>query len=871
MIRFVSIGCLLWWLSLGCPAVGQIQEDFSGPTLTSQTPWVGTPEYFVLQNGELRNNGPEATATLYLSSPNSLIDETEWSMKVRLAFNPSNNNFVRLYLVADKADLTDPTLQGYYIRIGVNGDQDAIDLFRQNGPTSTLILAGPPAQVAVAPTVRIKVTRSQAGLWKIWADLSGGTDFVEFIGEVSDATFPATHHFGVYLQQTTGNRQNFYFDDFYVGPERIDTEPPVVESVSVINATTLRVSFDEAVNEASAQTPEHYSVSGGIGQPLSALRMADNPRRVHLEFASPFVSQQAYTITINGVEDLSGNVLTAGQAQFTYFEAQPASPRDLLIHEIMANQSPPVGLPEFEYVELYNRSDKIIQLEGFTWSDPGATATLPARLIFPGEYLILCPSNAVEALSPFGAVQGISPWPVLNNSGDQLRLRNADGLQIDGVDYTDQWYRDSQKRNGGWSLELIDPENPCLDDLNWRASEDLAGGTPGKVNSVRASLPDVVGPKLLGAFAESPAILLLTFNERLDPPSVLGATFALSPAREIGGAEMVSGSGLRQVRLFLNQPLQGGIAYTVTAQNVRDCSGNLLQAAHAQATLALPEPGLPGDVVINEVLFNARTGGVKFVELFNASSKFLDLNSWQLANLSGDIPANFRTIATGPALFPPGSFRVITPDPALLKADYPAGKEETFLSIGSLPSYPITEGTVVLLSPASMVIDQLAYSERWHFSLLREVRGVSLERIRPDGPTQDPNNWRSAASQVGYATPGYLNSQSRTDISLAAGVRVEPEAILPDNTGDRDFATIHYRFPAASYVAHISIHDMTGREIREIAKNHLLAAEGFYVWDGTDNQGRKARTGYYVLRFEVFTPDGKTETIRKRIVVAARY
>jgi hypothetical protein len=865
----VYCGCLLLlWCTGGW---SQISDDFSGPELTSQTSWVGTPQFFQVQNGELRSNGPEATATLYLSAPSTLMDETEWNLLVRLNFNPSNNNFVRIYLAADRADLTDPNLNGYYIRIGVNGDQDAIDLFRQQGGTSTLILAGPPAQVAVLPHVRLKVTRSVEGLWQIWADLTGGNDFISGVGQVQDAQISTTAHFGIYCQHTLGNRQNFYFDDFYVGPIRIDTDPPGIQSVEPFSSQSLRVVFDEALDQATATQPSHYQVTPALGSPSTAEWQVGAPREVLLQFSTPFVSGQPYTLTVNGVRDLSGNALTNGQAEFTYFQAVPAQPRDIVINEIMANQSPPVGLPEFEYVELYNRSDKIINLQHFTWTDPGATATLPAHLMFPGDYLILCPVSAVEAFSSYGPVMGVSPWPVLNNAGDQIRLRNPEGLLIDGVDYTDQWYRDTQKRNGGWSLELIDPENPCLDDANWRASLHPSGGTPGTENSVRASLPDVQGPRLLSAFPESAGILLLTFDERLDEASILSATYLLEPVRAVAGAETVAGTGLRQVRVFLDQPLVGGTLYRIRVQHILDCSGNLIQLAYSEANLALPEPGGPMDVIINEVLFNARAGGVKFVEVYNRSAKYINLQGWQLANVVGGEPANLRGVSATPLVLGPGQFRVFTTDAEVLKADYPSGKEETFTALAGLPSYPISEGTVIVLTPDGQEADRFAYSERWHFPLLREVRGVSLERISPDAPTQDPNNWKSAASAVGYATPGYLNSQARLDISLGEKVKVDPESILPDNSGYRDFTTISYSFPTASYVANVGIVDMQGREIRSLARNHLLAAEGFYTWDGTDDQGRKVRVGYYLVRFEVFTPEGRTEVIRKRVAVGSRF
>ncbi|MEZ5021895.1 MAG: hypothetical protein R2728_01300 [Chitinophagales bacterium] len=75
-------------------------------------------------------------------------------------------------------------------------------------------------------------------------------------------------------------------------------------------------------------------------------------------------------------------------------------------------------------------------------------------------------------------VIGVDGLPTLNDSGDDLTLRDENGQLIFNITYTSAFYRDNIKDDGGWSLEMIDTDFPCLEAVNWKASLDPSGGTP---------------------------------------------------------------------------------------------------------------------------------------------------------------------------------------------------------------------------------------------------------------------------------------------------------------------------------------------------------------------------------------------------------
>jgi len=188
-----------------------------------------------------------------------------------------------------------------------------------------------------------------------------------------------------------------------------------------------------------------------------------------------------------------------------------------------------------------------------------------------------------------------------------------------------------------------------------------------------------------------------------------------------------------------------------------------------------------------------------------------------------------------------------------------------------MPSYPNEEGTAFILSSKG-VIDYFVYSEDLHSQLLDDVDGISLERVSFEEDSNNPNNWKSAVASVGYATPGYLNSNAKGDIGNSGGqVTVEPKVIIPDGSGQNDFATISYNFANAGKVANVSIYDLSGRRIKSLAENYFLGTQGFFTWDGLDENGGKVRIGYYLILFELFDQSGNTETIKKKVVVGSRF
>src|SRR6185295_5140297 len=117
-----------------------------------------------------------------------------------------------------------------------------------------------------------------------------------------------------------------------------------------------------------------------------------------------------------------------------------------------------------------------------------------------------------------------------------------------------------------------------------------------------------------------------------------------------------------------------------------------------------------------------------------------------------------------------------------LEMNYLVRKPDAVILLPALPSYPDDKGDILLLNGQGDIVDEVKYSDDWHFKLIDNAEGVSLERIDPSGSSQDAANWHSAASTAGFGTPTYKNSQYKQSAGTTAAIEVS-KIFSPDNDG----------------------------------------------------------------------------------------
>lgn len=847
----------------------QVSDNFTDGTFTANPTWVGnTADWIVNPAFQLQSNNSIANSTFYLSTASTLATTAQWDFYCNLSFNPSGANFADVFLTASASNLSLTTTTGYFVRIG--NTQDEIALYKKDAAgVVTKIIDGVDGVLNTSNNIlKIRVVRNAANLWTLSRDITntGNNYFVE--GTVTDNTYNGSSFFGVLVRQSTSTFfQRHFFDDIQIQTFVPDVTPPVVTAVSALSATTVDVLFNEPIDITSSQTALNYIVSNGVGSPATAVRDAGNTSLLHLTFAANIPARTNLTVTINGVKDLSNNTLINGTNTFSYFVPLQY---DVVIDELMADPTPVVALPANEWLELKNTSAFPINLQNWKLGKAtGESGPMPAYILPAGGYVIVCTASAVAAMSAIGPTISVTSFPSLNNDADRIYLRSSQGVIIHSVNYYDAWYKNELKKDGGWTLEMIDTKNPCTGINNWKASTDIKGGSPAAKNSVDAVNADVVAPKLLRAYTPDPTHITLVFDEPVDSTSAATAMgYSLSDGISITNALPLSVS-FDRVSLTLSAPLTANKIYTLTANSVTDCSGNAIGRSKT-ARVGLTAHADSFDIVVNEILFNPKPNGTDYVEFFNRSKKILNLKNAYIANRNtAGAVSSIAQFTAEDYLFFPGDYIVVTEDPSLIKRDHVANDGNAFLQIKTMPSFNDDGGNAILLNEQGIVIDEVKYSAKWHFALISNEEDVALERINPDAASVQ-SNFHSAASSVGYGTPTYKNSQNRIDLDVQGSISITPSIVSPDNDGIDDFATIQYSFPEPGYVANITVFDAAGRPVRYLERNALSGVKGYYRWDGLGEKMQKLPVGIYIIYTEIFNLQGKTKKFKNTIVVARR-
>lgn len=843
---------LLLWPSVTC---AQLSETFSDGNFTNAPAWYGDTAFWHIVDGKLNGhftaNNSIATYFFQLSTKSERVENTVWEFWVKTG-PTSRNNFIRIFLCSQDSLLRyDRPNRGYFVEIG--NTPDNVCLYKKDSLQYSQLIRGR-EDITDHAELKIKVTCDNRHQWHLYTDVSG-TGYVSE-GTATDRRIKQGRFFNIVVfQRGKSANHTQWLDDISIRPYTSDTIPPILTKIIVKDSHSLELLFSEPL-AAGVLTKSDYSINDH--HPDTVRFPTGDSSAVLLSFKTGF-QPNANTLHIKNVSDVSGNK-TDTTVQFYYFI--PAS-FDVVINEIYADPTPSQGLPEAEYIELLNVSSHPVDLNGWQVCDRTKCVTIPTVALLPDSLLLLCNAADTMTFSAYGKVVGISRFISLNNGGDDLILKNATGEIIHSVHYTKESYQDAEKAKGGWSLELQNPDHPCLTEGNWAASNAETGGSPGKANTIKENQ----NPTLHLRYVEvtDSIHLVAAFNADIDAALVSDAVFTINGQRIISVEQDKENPS--ELKIQLSNPLKKKIIYTFQVQGLKSCGLTLAMPDEMQ--FGLPEAAAPQDVVINEILFNPRDGSEDFVELYNTSNKIIDLQTLFFADMDNGMIDKLYPASATPYYLLPGSYVAITTNKKDLLQQYICKSPKTLVEVEKLPSYPNKSGTVVLTGGNKKTMDKMQYNEDDHSPFFHNEEGVSLERINPFGPSSNKNNWASASANSGYATPGYRNSQFVANQPAANIWKISPEVFSPDGDGMDDLTYINYTLPSG-YAATIEIFNEYGRPVRHLITNSTLSTEGKIPWNGKDDNGRLLPTGIYIFYIGLYHPSGAVHTYKLPVVLVKK-
>jgi hypothetical protein len=433
---------------------------------------------------------------------------------------------------------------------------------------------------------------------------------------------------------------------------------------------------------------------------------------------------------------------------------------DIIVNEIMY-----APIDEPEWLELYNCSNKEIDIKGFLIADRGDTVYLmkESYILPPDEYLVVCNDSSLLQKRNIPSQFLKSSVPSLNNTGDRIMIIDSLHRIIDSLEYSPLW-----GGKNGCSIERISFFSTSEDSCNWSTSLNKNKGTPGYINSVAVKQYDVsveeiitnphypvtgdtvgISVKIRNKGSVSSVIILNLYSDTdADslPDVLLYSTDLFTPGMDsvlINNCYTIS--GIYNSHSFFAELL---------LNNDQDTSNNYLYKS--------VKPGYrPETIIINEVLYSPSSGEPEWIELYNCSSDTINLKDWRIKDVH-TTPA--AAVIKKNTFIKPFSYIVITPDTSIINFHRVIPSD---IIICSIPNLNNDADGVILSDERGVVIDSMYYNNLCD-------GGRSLERISASASSALIQNW-GVSKDIELSTPGRINSIAVKDYDIAAGaIYIDP-------------------------------------------------------------------------------------------------
>lgn len=201
----------------------------------------------------------------------------------------------------------------------------------------------------------------------------------------------------------------------------------------------------------------------------------------------------------------SGNTATAVATQTA------GKGTGLRISEVLSDPEEAGRDSAFEWVELMNTSDSVIELAGWALGDARELDIFPAASVPPGGFVVIAGKSANFA--PDTLVVRVADGEIgggLNNAGDALRLVAPGGSEVDALSFGDDtsvFDRPPPAPDAGVTLGSRAP-GADPDARNWAITERPTPGEPNVFPSGKSPVPsrNATPPRAYAADPDAPDV-----------------------------------------------------------------------------------------------------------------------------------------------------------------------------------------------------------------------------------------------------------------------------------------------------------------------------------------------------------------------------
>ncbi|MBN2764984.1 MAG: lamin tail domain-containing protein [Paludibacteraceae bacterium] len=322
------------------------------------------------------------------------------------------------------------------------------------------------------------------------------------------------------------------------------------------------------------------------------------------------------------------------------------------------------------------------------------------------------------------------------------------------------------------------------------------------------------------------------------------------------------------IKISFQNYFEKGIKYEFLIRGINDYAGNEIEnnIYHSGIT----ETAVKNDLTWNEVMFNHPESGAEYVEIFNRSAKVIDLSGIIITTRKADGVLNSGSKINDNTYIYPFEYVAFSTSPDSV-VKYHKCPQDAIILDHKLSSLNNTGATIVLCdNTKSIIYDEFTYNEKMHHKLIKNTKGVAIEKIHTEMLSENEMSWHSAGHIGNYGTPGYKNSQYReiTDDNIDEKIIwVDSESFSPNNDGANDVCILRYKNNINGYYVNIRVMNAEGIIIYEIANNRLLKPEDYMIWDGKTTKNKTVNPGIYIIYLEAQHPTNSQKIIKKIPVV----